>query len=231
VVEGEKPGAGRKVAPAPVQHPVTYLSGKDSPAIREAAKRRGDIGLLVTPLKPDYLKFADDYPVIAIDNGVFSQTTPFNEGKFRKLVEQTAKNPEVAKKVRFVVAPDVVGDASGTLKQFDQWADFIHEQGLPVALAAQNGLEFMPEQIPWDKIDVLFIGGSTEWKLGQHTEKFKPGGKFEKNPGYVEGSQTPWYNLFREAEKHDVPVHMGRVNSARTGSTSKTAVPIWMTAG
>lgn len=201
--EGEKyqsemmaPPPKNGVTVAPTEHPVTYLTGSHNEATLERARERGDIGLLVTPLLPSYLKYAKDYPVIAIDNGVFSKSKPFDEGNFRKLIDAVAADPETAKKVRFVVAPDVVGDARATLDRFDQWADEIHSKGLPVALAAQDGLENMLDQIPWDKVDVLFIGGSTDWKIGN----------VENLP--------KWIKLFKEAKDHDVPIHMGRVNSA-----------------
>lgn len=199
--EGEtpapEPGATpAKVQPAPTQHTVTFFTGSHGPGVGEAAKRRGDIGLMVTPLKPDYLARATDYPVIAIDNGVFSKVQEFDAGKFTKLYEKAASDPEIRKRVRFVVAPDVIGDAGKTIDQFGPWADKIHAAGLPVAFVAQDGLEKVPEQIPWDKMDVLFIGGSTEWKIGEGIE-----------------DERGWINIFREANRRGIPIHIGRVNS------------------
>jgi hypothetical protein len=55
---------------------------------------------------------------------------------------------------------------------------------------AQDGLENLVT--PWDDFDVLFIGGSTEWKLGGHVRA-----------------------LTAEAKDHGKYVHMGRVNSGR----------------
>lgn len=65
--------------------------------------------------------------------------------------------------------------------------------GFPVALAAQNGIENMPnlaEQI--DACDCLFIAGDTKWKLGIHAERVA---KLARNAG-------KW-------------VHMGRGNSRK----------------
>jgi hypothetical protein len=68
----------------------------------------------------------------------------------------------------FVTAPDVVGDASKTMKLFWSWVDVIKETGLPVALVAQDGLT--ADHVPWWWIDALFIGGSTSFKMGPEAE-------------------------------------------------------------
>lgn len=68
----------------------------------------------------------------------------------------------------FVVAPDVVADAIATLERFRYWGCRIKAAGWPVAFAAQDGqesLEFPPE------FDTLFVGGSTEWKMGKGAEQ------------------------------------------------------------
>ncbi len=174
---------------------TSFLTGSHNPDVAKAAQERGDIGLLVTPLLPKYLDHAEDYPFIAVDNGVFSQKTPFSATKFRKLIKDIFQQPSLQEKTLFVVAPDVVGDAAKTLDQFDSWADEIHDRGLPVALAAQDGLEHMTDKIPWDKVDVLFVGGSTAWKTGDVKDR------------------PAWDRLWNEAQKRGIPIHMGRVNT------------------
>jgi hypothetical protein len=177
-----------------------YLTGCHNDAVAAAARKRGDIGLMVTPLKASYIDCTDPYPVVGIDNGVFSKTTPFNPDAFRRLLREVARRPEVRRKVRFTVAPDVVGDALATLKRAKEWLPEIRDMGLPVAFAAQDGLDDLQDRIPWDQLDVLFIGGSTEWKIGQFTD---------------ERRYYRWINLFREARQRGKPVHIGRVNSAK----------------
>ena len=66
----------------------------------------------------------------------------------------------------------------------------MHEAGLRVALVAQDGAT--PETAPWDRMDALFVGGSTEWKLSS---------------GAVA--------MMREAKARGVWVHVGRVNSLK----------------
>src|SRR5689334_21145007 len=57
-------------------------------------------------------------------------------------------------------------------------------------MAAQNSLEHL--RVPWDDFDVLFLGGDTDWKLGQHARR-----------------------LSADAKAHGKSVHTGRVNSRR----------------
>jgi hypothetical protein len=92
----------------------------------------------------------------------------------------------------FVVVPDVVADHAATVRMWERWRIVVREQtaGQPVAFVAQNGAD--ADNVPWDELDALFIGGDTEWKLGP------------------EASQ-----LAHAAKERGKWVHMGRVNSAR----------------
>ncbi len=69
-----------------------------------------------------------------------------------------------ADRCAFAAAPDVVGDAAATLTRSLPMFERIRALGYPVALVAQDGLH--PEQIPFDGIDAVFLGGTTSWKLG-----------------------------------------------------------------
>lgn len=99
----------------------------------------------------------------------------------------------------FVAAPDVLivhadgtvtGNAEATLLRFPMWRQVISSLGFPVALVAQDGLECMLDRVPWQDVDVLFIGGSTEWKLSS-------------------GAKA----CVDEARRLGKRTHMGRVNS------------------
>lgn len=94
----------------------------------------------------------------------------------------------------FVTVPDVVGDAYETARRFERWCPAPARRGLPVGLVAQDGLENLGRWLDsaWPRIDALFIGGSTSWKLGAHAGA-----------------------LVAEARPRGRWVHMGRVNSAR----------------
>ena len=94
----------------------------------------------------------------------------------------------------FATVPDVVADATATARQFEVWWRAPSRRGLPAALVAQDGLERLGDWLAsaWPRLDALFIGGSTQWKLGPHAER-----------------------LAAEARDRGKWVHMGRVNSAR----------------
>jgi hypothetical protein len=90
----------------------------------------------------------------------------------------------------FATAPDVVGDAAATLEQFDHWEPVIRDHDLPVALVTQDGMT--PDDVPWGRINALFIGGTDDHKLGPEARQ-----------------------LVRAAQhiNPDLWIHMGRVNT------------------
>lgn len=178
---------------------VTYLSGCTNPLLEQAVEDGLNVGLLVQP-RSGYAGRVDRFPVWAADNGAFSKVAKFDAAGFRKMLAdprlQAAKGT-----CQFVVAPDrlvvladgtVVGDAAGTLEDFAAWATEIRAMGFPVALVAQDGLEDMLHLVDWDLVDVLFLGGSTDWKLSA-------------------GAAA----VTQEAKARGKRVHMGRVNSAK----------------
>jgi hypothetical protein len=118
------------------------------------------------------------------DNGAFGKGYPGDDAWWAWL----ARLP--TERCRFAVAPDVVADAAATLKRSLPWLPRIRSLGMPAAFVAQDGAETVG--LPWDEFDVLFIGGSTGWKLGPHAAE-----------------------IVAEAKSRGKSVHMGRVNSAR----------------
>jgi len=139
----------------------------------------GVIDCIVTPAQGNRIP---DGAYICADNGCFGKGYPGDEAWWAWL--QTLP----ADRCRFAVAPDVVADAAATLERSTPWLSRIRGLGIPAAFVAQDGLENMA--VPWDSFDVLFIGGSTEWKLGPHARA-----------------------LTGEAKRRGKWVHMGRVNS------------------
>ncbi len=119
----------------------------------------------------------------AADNGAFSG---FDEALFRRMLGRCVGLPNLL----WVVCPDVVADAAGTLLLFEQWVFEIRGLGLPVALVLQDGQENLP--VPWRYLDAVFIGGSTAWKLGGAA-----------------------YALVCEARRRRLWVHCGRCNTLR----------------
>jgi hypothetical protein len=106
-----------------------------------------------------------NYPTWAADNGAFSAN--FDPDKFRALLARASLSKHKTSCL-FAVAPDVMGNAQATLSLFADWAAEIRARGFPAALVAQDGLERALETVPWHLVDVLFVGGTTEWKLSEH---------------------------------------------------------------
>lgn len=147
-----------------------------------AAMQAGTLGYIDTPAQGN--KRPEGVAWCA-DNGAFSDK--FDERKWWKFL---LANTHAAADCLFAVAPDVVGDAAATIERSTPWLLKIRALGYPAAFVAQDGQESLP--VPWDDLDCLFVGGSTEWKLGPHARA-----------------------LVAEAKARGKWVHMGRVNSER----------------
>lgn len=121
-----------------------------------AAEIGCEVEQLLTPLTR-FKRQNPDAP-FAIDNGAFSK---LNVQAFEALLERESQDRELC---RFVAVPDVVASARRTLEVFEYWMPRL--EGWPLALVAQDGQEDLP--MPWDFIDAVFIGGSTDWKMSVH---------------------------------------------------------------
>lgn len=159
-----------------------YFANPSTPKVREAM-RSGLIGAIATPAQGNRLS---GIPMWVADNGCFGKGYP-GDAAFLGWLETLAP---LAGNCWFAVAPDVVCDAAATLERSAPFLPEIRGIGYPVALAAQNGLEDLT--VPWDDLDVLFLGGDTAWKLGPAAR-----------------------TLTAEARSRGKGVHMGRVNSLR----------------
>jgi hypothetical protein len=170
---------------------ITYLANPSTPPVRDAM-RAGQLGMLLTPRQGNRLPAG---VMFAVDNNC----GPGKDGKAgtgypgdRAYLELLSKmSARARRRCLFAAAPDVLGDPVATLERSAAFVYRIRAWfGLPVAVVAQDGLEDM--DVPWPWFDVLFLGGSTAWKLG-------PGARA----------------LTAEAKARGKRVHMGRVNSLR----------------
>jgi hypothetical protein len=159
---------------------VRYFATASGPKVREAMTTR-ILGQIVTPTAGNRVADTD----WIADNSVFSGQYPGDESYLAWL----AARQQHADRCRFVVAPDVVGDAEATLALSAPMLPRIRALGFGVALVAQDGLEDL-WPVPWGDFDCLFLGGTTEWKLGPAVR-----------------------GLVAEAKEQGKWVHMGRVNS------------------
>ncbi|WP_079153896.1 hypothetical protein [Streptomyces subrutilus] len=127
-----------------------------------------------------------DGAAYACDNGKFGKGWPGAEAWYAWLTQTVERYG--ADRCLWAVAPDVPLDAASTLTESLPWLARIRDLGIPAAFAAQDGCDILG--VPWDEFDVLFLAGSTEWKVGPVAER-----------------------LARDAKERGKQVHMGRVNS------------------
>jgi hypothetical protein len=125
----------------------------------------------------------------AADSGRYASPHEYSDEKYLTWLE---KMQPLADRCLFATAPDIVGDAPGTLMLSAPLYGPIRKLGYKVALVAQDGLERLMEFVPWHDIDVLFVGGTTDWKLG-------------------DGAAA----VVAEARARGKWCHMGRVNSLK----------------
>jgi len=126
---------------------------------------------------------ATPWPIYGLDNGAFPCWTkglPFDGVAFTGMLEAVAGiNPAP----RWVAVPDVVTDREATIASWHLWEPKVGAVGFPLAFVVQDGMT--PSDVP--PCDVVFVGGSTEWKWS---------------------SVATWCKSFPR-------VHVGRVNSER----------------
>lgn len=136
-------------------------------------------GQLLTPLT----RYSNAGGAFAIDNGAFCG---FDRKAFASLLEREWPNRD---RCLFVTCPDVVGSMARTLDLFHYRFDWMSSEWR-LALVVQDGAEHV--QLPWQKIDVVFIGGRDPWKDSQATA-----------------------DIIRVAKILGKHVHVGRVNTAK----------------
>lgn len=126
----------------------------------------------------------------AADNDAFNS---FDPPRFVAMLDRLAGIPGCM----WVAAPDSVADASATLALFDEWQPAIRVRGFPVALVLQDGIS--PNAVPWGRVDAVFVGGSTVWKMSPQA-----------------------HALVIEAGQRGKSRHMGRVNTRRRIKLAKS---------
>jgi len=159
---------------------MIYLTGAIQPAMHHHLDD-GELGFINTPNSNHKIK---EGWVWAADNGCFGSNYVGDE-KWIKWLERLSP---LSSWCLFATAPDVVGDGEATIARSTPWLKKIRDLGYPAALVAQDGMT--EAMIPWADFDVLFIGGTTDWKLGQEV-----------------------VSLIKAAQGKGKRVHVGRVNS------------------
>jgi hypothetical protein len=157
---------------------LIYFGNPSTEIIRCAMADRDDLGAIITPAQGNRVTNA---VTTMIDNGCFTRPNDFTIDRYRDLVADYPAS-------LFATVPDVVGDWDATL---NRWLEFPKDGWqVPLAIVLQDGATV--STVPWDEIGAVFVGGSTDWKLGPEAAA-----------------------IVAEANRQGVWAHMGRVNSLR----------------
>jgi hypothetical protein len=120
--------------------------------------------------------------MVAADNGCFTDPAGFSISKYERHLYKFDPRWTL-----FATAPDVLADHHATVEKSHSVLPMIRGLGLPAAFVAQDG--WQENTTPWDDFDVLFVGGTTQFKFR--------GGRA----------------AIAAAKNRGKRVHMGRVNS------------------
>jgi hypothetical protein len=162
---------------------VRYYATASGPRVRDAMAA-GLLGMIATPAAGNNGPTGVDW---CADNSCF---TPGRYPGDPAYLRWLTHGDDRAGRCAFATAPDAPFDASATLVRASPMLEQIRAAGYPAALVAQDGLEDLP--VPWGSFDALFLGGTTQWKLGPAAAQ-----------------------LAAQARQRGLWVHMGRVNSLR----------------
>lgn len=125
-----------------------------------AGAHPGKIGWLVGPSAIRKTKLRPWIP-FALDNDAFSawvHNTTWNEDAWLSMLKTVRQS---GFKPLWALVPDVVANAQATIDLWHKHSPVAASFGWPLAFAVQDGMT--PADIP-NEADVVFIGGSTEWK-------------------------------------------------------------------
>lgn len=156
---------------------MLYLATASGPLVRNAMAA-GLIGQMVTPDSGNRIVPGVTW---ALDNGCFSDA--WDAGRW---LAELDRHRRVAGCL-FAVVPDVVADAAATNHRWARWHGTVRNLGYRSAYVLQDGCTSIPAAA-----GAVFVGGSTEWKLGPEARR-----------------------LVAEAKSGCLWTHMGRVNSLR----------------
>jgi hypothetical protein len=162
---------------------MRYYANPCTETVRDAMSA-GVLGCIITPEQGN-VTFPDDGWDVIADNGSFSRRWEYRAWLAWLL--------DLPRSIRFAVAPDVFDPTGGpchaeTLERWRRYGPMIERHGFTPAFVCQIGST--PTSVPTDA-PVLFLGGTTAWKLG------------------------PVASAITATHRRERWVHMGRVNSLR----------------
>lgn len=139
---------------------ITLVAANSNPLMHYLTRTYcGAIGWMVSPAT-GFFPPRDLIPY-AIDNGkyaAFSSNSEWDENAFFHLLD---KYKFRSHQPMWVVVPDAVGNKDETWWLWDRYEPRMRQYGWKLAFVAQDGM--VPTDVPRNA-DVVFIGGSTNWK-------------------------------------------------------------------
>lgn len=149
-----------------------------------AGKYPGRIGWLLSPAG---WRNPHHWLTYACDCDKYAPTLkgkPWDEAAFEGMLLKVISMILRGQPPRWLLVPDVPFNREGTLAEWKKWAPRLGKYGVPLAFAVQDGMT--QEDVP-NNAEVIFVGGSTEWK----------------------------WSTIEQWCKHNPRVHVGRVNGYR----------------
>jgi len=169
--------------------------------LAQFAVAREHLGVMVTPNTGNSIDWVCSLGLpYVVDNAGFNATR-FDPNRYLGLLRKVASAPS---RPVFVTVPDQAPNPQDedhshchrcTAYLFEEWFRVLWREKfdrLPLAFVAQNGLDD-PDDVPWDRVEALFIGGDDDFKLGDFV----------------------MMDLIPEARRRGKHVHLGRVNGRR----------------
>lgn len=199
---------------------IYFANPTGSPYIKQAIADR-ELGLIDTPSQGN---IRPPNAIWCADNGCFGRH--YDEDAWWAWLRRQGSTQTCV----FATAPDVVGDAAATAVRSLPWLDRIRDLGYPAAFVAQNGIE--TTEVPWDRFDVLFVGGTREcpacWWIWPGEQKNQSHKYYCQRCGTL---LVEWKDgkvvrkVADQARDHGKWVHVGRVNTLRRLKHCNAAFP------
>lgn len=128
---------------------MIYLSGS---VVRF---RHPNLGFMMTP---DMGNRVPDDAQLAADNACFNNPEAYSDERYAKFLQRMPRP-----RTLFATAPDVLGSHKQTVERSIPMLRRLRFLGFKPAFVAQDG--WQEDSTPWGDLDVLFVGGSTEFKF------------------------------------------------------------------
>jgi hypothetical protein len=117
--------------------------------------RHARLGFIMTP---DQANKVPSDVLVAADNGCFTNPVGYSDARYLKYLKRMPHN-----RTLFATAPDVLGSHAATVERSVPMLRQIRAMGLKAAFVAQDG--WSDDTTPWHELDVIFVGGSTDFKF------------------------------------------------------------------